>query len=339
MRLYAHLLHPLGYRHSTRLDIQHILELYKREKNYPIMISVIIPTYNRLEKLKKTLECFGRQTLAKKYFEIIVVDDGGSDGTKDFMVDFQKSADLNLKYAYLEHGGAGAARNFGLEKAMFPIVLFCGDDTFPDKNLLENHIASHQRKKNTAVLGLALWDKSEEVTDFMRWLAPSGPQFHYSTIKDPSDAGFSHFYTCNISLEKKWFFLEKFDEHFDCAFEDVDLGLRLEKRGLKIIYEPKAKVFHSHFYDEESFGQRMERVGRMAIKLFEKYKNDKKNLNKLKIKYAPFLFFPGLLIFFRLSVILTKSKLLRKLNIKYSRFFGVCEHYSSGMIQELSNKN
>ena len=148
-------------------------------------------------------------------------------------------------------------------------------------------------KKNTAVLGLALWDKSEEVTDFMRWLAPSGPQFHYSTIKDPSDAGFDHFYTCNISLEKKWFFLEKFDEHFDCAFEDMDLGLRLEKRGLKIIYEPKAKVFHSHFYDEESFGQRMERVGRMAIKLFEKYKNDKKNLNKLKMKICAFSFFPG----------------------------------------------
>jgi len=200
------------------------------------MISVIIPTYNRLGKLQKTLESFGEQTLSKKYFEIIVVDDGGSDGTKEFIEDFQKSTELNLKYFFLGHGGPGRARNFGVEKAIFPVVFFCGDDTYPEKNLLEIHLNHHRKKNSIAVLGMALWDESEKVTDFMRWLAPSGPQFHYNTIKNRSDAGFDHFYTCNISLEKKWFETEKFDERFDCAFEDIDLGLRLEKKGLKIFF-------------------------------------------------------------------------------------------------------
>jgi glycosyltransferase involved in cell wall biosynthesis len=301
------------------------------------MISIIIPTYNRLEKMKKTLESFCRQTLPQKDFEIIVVDDGGSDGTKEFMEDFQKSTDLNLKYFYLEHRGPGAARNFGVEKATFPLILFCGDDTFPDKKLLEAHIAYHQQKMDVAVLGLALWDESEKVTDYMRWLAPEGPQFHYNTIKNRNDAGFDHFYTCNISLEKKWLESEKFDEKFDCAFEDIDLGLRLEKKGLKIFYEPSAKIFHSHFYNEESFGERMKRVGRSVIIFFRKYENDKNILRILKKKYAPFLFFPGLKTFHWLSKILAKSKLIRKINPKYGWFCEVCRDYSSGMI-EASNR-
>lgn len=299
------------------------------------MISVIIPTYNRLGKLQKTLEAFGDQTLSKKDFEIIVVDDGGSDGTKEFMEGFQKSTELNLKYFYIKHLGSGGARNFGVEKSSFPIVFFCGDDTFPDKCLLETHIARHKQKNNIAVLGVALWDESEKVTEFMRWLAPSGPQFHFNNIKDPSDAGFDHFYTCNISLEKKWFEAEKFDERFDCAFEDIELGLRLEKRGMKIVYDPEIKVYHSHFYDEKSFGRRMERVGRSAAVLFRKYKNDRKTLNKLKIKYAPFCFFPGVKVFYWSSKILAKSKLIKTINPKYSWFWQVCRDYSSGMIEEL----
>jgi GT2 family glycosyltransferase len=304
------------------------------------MISVIIPTYNRLKKLRKTLEDFCVQTLSKKDFEVIVVDDGGSDGTKDFMESFQESTKLNLKYFHLDHQGPGRARNFGVQEASFPIVLFCGDDTFPDKNLLEMHVAFHQQKKNIAVLGLALWDESEEVTNFMRWLAPAGPQFHYNTIKNKKDARFDHFYTCNISLEKKWLESEKFDERFDCAFEDVELGLRLEKRGLKIFFDPEAKVFHSHQYDEKTFSERMERVGRSAIMLFEKYENDKKTLNHFKMKYAPFCFFPGLRVFDWFSKILAKSKLIKMIGIRYHWFWSVCWSYSKGMIEEMNkNKN
>ena len=303
------------------------------------MISVIIPTYNRLEKLQKTLEAFKEQTLPKEDFEVIVVDDGGSDGTKDFMESFCKSTELNLKYSYLDHQGPGRDRNFGTQEASFPIVLFCGDDTYPDKNLLKIHNICHKQKKDIAVLGIALWNESEEVTDFMRWLAPLGPQFHFNNIKKSDDAGFDHFYTCNISLEKKWFESEKFDEQFDCVFEDIELGLRLEKKGLKIFFNSEAKVFHSHYYDEEKFGERMKRVGHSAIRLFRKYENDRKTLNWLRIKYAPFYFFPGLKVFLWLSKILANSKLIKIIDIQYSWFWKVCYCYSFGMVEESNQKS
>lgn len=302
------------------------------------MISVIIPTYNRLRKLKKTLKAFQGQTLLKNYFEVIVVGDGGNDGTKEFMEDFRKATDLDLKYFHINHGGPGKARNFGIQKASFSIFFFCGDDTWPDKNLLKKHLERHRQMDGVAVLGIALWDEAGEVTNFMRWLAPAGPQFHYNTINDRDNAGFDHFYTCNISLEKKWLEKEKFDERFDCAFEDIDLGLRLEKQGLKIFFDPEAKIFHSHYYDEIIFGQRMKRVGRSAVIFFRKYESDRETLRRLKVKYAPFLFFPGLRIFHWLSKILAESKLIKKINKKYSWFWQVCWNYSSGMLEELLRK-
>jgi len=298
------------------------------------MLSVIIPTYNRLEKLKKTIKSASEQTLDKKDFEVIVVDDGGTDGTKSFMENFIAPSNLNLKYFFTEHKSAGHARNVGIEKSQGEIILFCGDDTYLDKNLLAIHKKCHEQKEGVAVLGIALWDENEKVSDFMRYLAPAGPQFHYNTIKDRNVAGFNHFYTCNISLAKKWLELEKFDERFDCAFEDIDLGLRLEKKGLKIIFEPEAKVFHSHYYDEEKFNLRMERVGRSAAKFFDKYKKNRKIRNILKKKYAPFCFFPGVDIFLKASRIMAKFKLIKLINVKYYWFWQICFHYAKGIKEE-----
>jgi glycosyltransferase involved in cell wall biosynthesis len=299
------------------------------------MLSVIIPTYNRLDKLKKTLAAFGEQTLAKQFFEVIVVDDGSLDGTKDFMEEFVQKTELNLKYFSLEHHGAGSARNFGLERAEGEIIFFCGDDTRPEKDLLKIHYWQHEVSDNVAVLGLALWDESQRISEFMHYLAPNGPQFHYGTIQDKQSAGFSHFYTCNISLDKKWLADEKFDEKFIFGFEDIELGMRLENKGLKIVYDPRAKVYHDHYYDEESFVKRMRMIGCGAVQFMDKYKNDKKSLNKFKKKYAPFCFFPGIRLFFRISRILANSKLLKKINKRYYWFWLVCWEYSAGMLEKL----
>jgi glycosyltransferase involved in cell wall biosynthesis len=302
------------------------------------MLSVIVPTYNRLAKLQKTLEGFCAQTLPRVEFEVIVVDDGSTDGTREFMEKFSAPENFKLSYFFLEHGGVGRVRNFGIEKAAGAIILFCGDDTCPDRNLLQIHNERHKKEKGVAVLGLAIWDESEKVTDFMHYLAPAGPQFHYNTIKNKNSAGFEHFYTCNISLSREWLETEKFDERFDCAFDDIELGLRLEKKGLRVVFESQAVVFHAHYYDEENFGLRMERVGRAAVLFFDKYKNERKILWKIKWKYAPFCFFPGVKIFLKLSQILAKSKLLKKINLRYHWFWWICSCYARGMMKESINR-
>lgn len=306
------------------------------------MTSVIIPTYNRQEKLKKTLKTLEGQTLSKDNFEIIVVDDGSSDETGDLLERFKKNTFLNFNYFTQKNQGAGQARNLGVTKANGSIIFFCGDDTFLDKDLLAIHQAYHQKNKNIAVLGIVLWDDSEKVNDFMHYIAPAGAQFHYNTIRDFNNAGFNHFYTSNISLEKKWFDSEQFDPIFNAAFmafEDIDLGLRLEKRGLRIIFEPRAKVFHSHYYQPESFHKRMFRVGRNIIIFLDKFKQDKRSYYLLKWKYMPFSFFiKGTRIFHLFSHLLSKSNLLKKINIKYHWFWSFCYYYSKGILEELSKQ-
>ena len=282
--------------------------------------------------MKKTLASAEKQTLAKEQFEVLVVDDGSSDGTREFMEKEFVADDLVWSYFFNSHGGPAKARNLGLEKARGEIIFFCGDDTFPQEDLLTLHQEHHKKKSGTALLGLALWDETEPISDFMHYLAPAGPQFHYNTINDKTNAGFEHFYTCNISLAKSWLKEEQFDEIFENgAFEDIELGLRLERKGLKIFFEEKAKVFHSHFYSEEDFAQRMEKVGKAVVIFLKKYEKEKKIKNQLQWQYAPFLFFPGIKIFCFFSQLLAKSAWLKKINPRWHWFWRICLSYAKGI--------
>ena len=169
------------------------------------MISIIIPTYNRRQSLVKTLDSIEQQDFANDSFEVIVVDDGSTDDTRKYVENFMQNTKLKLKYYYQENAGPAKARNLGIAKVMGDIVLFCSDDTLFDKKMLYHHGLSHERIGTDAVLGLVLWDEEINPTDFMNFLAPNGSQFHFNTIKNINDAGFTHFYTSNISLKRKWY--------------------------------------------------------------------------------------------------------------------------------------
>jgi hypothetical protein len=86
------------------------------------LFSVIIPTYNRLAFLKKTLQSVRQQSFAD--YEIIVVDDGSSDGTSDWLVANRSW----LRGIHQSNGGPGAARNAGARKAQGEYLAFLDSD-------------------------------------------------------------------------------------------------------------------------------------------------------------------------------------------------------------------
>src|SRR5688572_8887700 len=102
------------------------------------MISIIIPTYNEESVLKKCLESLSLQTY--KSFEIIIVDDGSSDNTKN-IVESLKSQISNLNFLTQKHGGAGAARNLGAKEAKGTILVFVDADMTFDKDFLKDLIS------------------------------------------------------------------------------------------------------------------------------------------------------------------------------------------------------
>jgi glycosyltransferase involved in cell wall biosynthesis len=93
--------------------------------------SIIIPTYNRASLLKNLLDSFSRQTFTD--FEIIVVDDGGTDNTEDIVSGFH---DQRLAYYKKINGGVSSARNFGLAKANGRYINFFDSDDLAYPNHL-----------------------------------------------------------------------------------------------------------------------------------------------------------------------------------------------------------
>lgn len=104
--------------------------LERREVMMP-KATVIIPTYNRAALVKEAVDSVLQQSFSN--FEVIVVDDGSTDGTREEM---QKYRDPRICYYYKENGGVSTARNTGLKMAKGQYILFLdSDDLWPDNYL------------------------------------------------------------------------------------------------------------------------------------------------------------------------------------------------------------
>ena len=214
--------------------------------------TVIIPTHNRKELLFKCLAYLERQKYNKNKFEVIVVDDSSTDGTKQSIKSYLKHTKLKLRYFYQNHKGPAAARNLAISKSKGRYIMITNDDTYPSPNWINEHMKIHNKIKDCAVLGFIKWYPYMKINDFMHFIAPYGPLFDFR-IKNPNNCGFNNFFTSNISLERKWFINDSFNEKFEYAScEDIELGYRLENKGLRIILNKNAVVYHEHFIEDKS---------------------------------------------------------------------------------------
>lgn len=212
-------------------------------------LSVVIPTYNRSEILTKSLRAFEQQSLKADDFEIIIGSDGSTDDTAQKVKKFSHASRLNVKFLDLQHIGLSAVRNSCIREAKGEVLLFMNDDTMPAQpDFLSRHYS--RVTPETACVGLVEWHPEFSKTEVMDYLSPKGPLFNFSNIKNPDNCGWHLFVTCNISLHKKWFEKELFDERHPFGNEDIELGYRLSKHGLRITYHPEVAVFHYHYFDD-----------------------------------------------------------------------------------------
>jgi glycosyltransferase involved in cell wall biosynthesis len=229
-------------------------------------LSVVIPTHNRLEVLAEVIAALERQEGAPA-FELVVVDDGSTDGTGDWLR--ARSFRLPLLVLTQENRGPAAARNTGVAVASGKWVAFLGDDTVPAVGWLAAHRAAHRRRgdpPNLAVLGCTGWHRRIRLNPFLRYINEHGLQFGYALIRDPEDVPFNFFYTSNLSLSRELLLAEPFDLRFPyAAWEDIEVAYRLKRRGLHLVYEPAASVAHDHPTDLARFAERQEKAGYCAV--------------------------------------------------------------------------
>jgi hypothetical protein len=206
------------------------------------LISAVICTYNRAPLLRQALGALCTQTIGLDRFEVIVVDDGSTDDTRAVAERF--SGVLHLRYAYQANSGLASGKNHGLFLARSPIVAFLDDDDVLDPRCLEEHHKTHERfaQPSYAVLGYTGLAEEPARSPLMRYVTAVGCQlFSYPHITHDAILDFSYFWGGRSSC-KRGFLLEYgvFNPVFRFGAEDIELGFRLEKVGLRVVYNAAA---------------------------------------------------------------------------------------------------
>jgi len=227
-------------------------------------ISVIIPTFNRADLLAQSLESLVGQSLPNDLFEVVVIDDGSPDHTGEVCRSFARR--LPLKYLKQNNSGISAAKNMGLFVSRGPLLLFFDDDDVADINLLKEHVHSHSLhpEENVAVLGYTTWHPSLQVNRVMDFVMNIGHfLFSYSSLKDGQALDFTYFWGGRSSCKKSLLVRHGiFNQLFRFGSEDIELGYRLSKLGLKVIYNEKARSYMIRPLTYDQFCQRCVKQGR-----------------------------------------------------------------------------
>lgn len=270
-----------------------------------IEASIIIPTYNRSDVLKKTLDSLNNQTYDSSY-EVIVVDDGSSSDLESMLQ--ASNYKYKLVFCKQQHRGPAAARNLGIKMSSGRFIIIMGDDTIPNRHFIQEHVKTLEQNDDIACAGYVTWhpqSNNESIEKVLEICGVGGAS--HATINE-DDCGFRFFCTASISLARKWLEKDLFDEDFPyAAFEDTELGYRLCRKGLRIVLNRKALSEHLHHYEIEDLCRRQELIGRAASILIRKHPELKKDIFCRKRS--------GLIR--NICLVIVKTKLMKLINKNY----------------------
>jgi glycosyltransferase involved in cell wall biosynthesis/peptidoglycan/xylan/chitin deacetylase (PgdA/CDA1 family) len=211
-----------------------------------IKVSVIIPTFNRRHVLARTLPLLFAQEFPAEEYEVIVVVDGSTDGTYEWLKSL--APHCTLKALEAQHRGAGAARNIGIHAASGELILFLDDDLLCAPDLLRLHAAAHSGPERRVVHG-PIYVAPDSRKSLVRLVTESFYESYYRPLTaemrlqypDPIGPSLSVLSSLVNGSMPRELLRESggFDEDI-LAAEDLELGLRLYKAGCVFRFLPAA---------------------------------------------------------------------------------------------------
>lgn len=229
-------------------------------------VSIVLPTYNRRARLGRVLSGLDRQLTPAAEFEVVVVDDGSKDDTRTWLEANKKRA-YAVEAVYQENGGPARARNTGIEKARGELVLFIDDDVEPTPPLVSEHLRSHDAERDLVVLG-PLASLERYAQPWVAWEQAKVEAQYAAMLRGEYEPTFRQFWTGNASVAKAHVVAAGgFDEALLRA-EDIDLGRRLQERGLKFRFNPNARGLHHAERSLEAWSAMHASYGKLEVEIF-----------------------------------------------------------------------
>jgi GT2 family glycosyltransferase len=206
-------------------------------------ISIIIPTHNRIDLMRRMLAALEAQHPGTPRFEVIAVADGCADQTVAMLTAYRGSFPVTI----VERPGLGPAeaRNAGAEQARAPLLLFLDDDVLPSEGLVAAHVAALEADPGGVVIG-PYPPAPHAADDIFRLRIRAWWSRHFAALATPGHR-FAHtdLLTGNLSLPATlWRDLGGLDPQFARAREDLEFGVRLMQRKARLSYAPAALGWH-----------------------------------------------------------------------------------------------
>ena len=233
-----------------------------------MFFSVVIPTYDRKPILAKCLLALENQQFGNSVadYEVIVVDDGSTDGTIEWLA--ANREDLShVRSICQSHQGPAAARNLGVEDAKGDTIIFIDSDLVVTEHFLQAH----------ADALLQAYEDTDAVFTYGSVINTCNFDNPTSEPYKITDFSAAYFATGNVAIARHWLIeAGLFDNRFQLyGWEDLELGVRLKKLGLKLIKCPAAVGYHWHppFNLEQIPGMidREIQRGRMGVLFYQKH--------------------------------------------------------------------
>ena len=205
-------------------------------------VSIIVPTFNRRDRLKRLLLRLEQAHSAGARFEVVVTVDGATDGTLDMLARLRTG--YPLRALTQPNRGPAAARNRAMAAAHGDVLLFLDDDVVPTEGLIECHRNVHRKHPAGVAIGPMLAPPGRAMAPWLQWEAATLRKFYDAMATGRKTPTPRVFYTGNASVRREHALAAGgFDESFTRA-EDVELAYRLADRGLRFFFLPAAAVLH-----------------------------------------------------------------------------------------------
>ncbi len=218
-------------------------------------VSIIVPVFNSEKTIRKCLESLLNIDYPKHKLEIILVDDGSTDGTKEIIRHYS-----GVKLIEQRHKGPATTRNVGVRKSSGKYIFFTDSDCIVRKDWIMDMLKEF--RGNLAIVSGSLvpfsMKRPSEKFEQMRRERLYGVRRRLVEVV-PS---------CNMAIKRGVFNeINGFDEDFKYAsFEDYDLCRRVKKLKYAILYEPTIQVIHLHSSSWKGVFRRALIHGREGVK-------------------------------------------------------------------------